>query len=175
MPPMAPKDWRASGPDPDDPGDPDDLDDLDEPGEPADPDEPDDHDRIREEIQGAHRLLRRAARVLDRTASEEGWPVPFSPVRFLVLAHVREGTAFGVRPRRLARILGMKRSSLAHHLDGLEEAGLIRRRRRQTAYDRRGVAVRLTERGLFAFWRLGSALRADGRFRARLGTRRLEP
>lgn len=116
-------------------------------------------DDVGGELDRAHRLLRRAARCLDRTAAEEGWAVPFSPVRFLVLGHLRGASAFGFRPRRLARLLEMKPSSLAHHLDVLEDVELIVRRR-QGAYDGRRVAVRLTERGLFAFWRLRSALRA---------------
>jgi len=51
----------------------------------------------------------------------------------------------------------MKRSSLAHHLDVLEGAGMIERRPRGF-YDDRQVAVRLTDPGTYALWRLGSAL-----------------
>ncbi len=76
----------------------------------------------------AHRLLRLAADRLDRTAAVEGWPVPFSPVRYLVLHHLSRATAFGLTPVRIGRILSRKPSSLAHHIDVLEEAGLVGRR-----------------------------------------------
>lgn len=114
------------------------------------------------EVNRAQSLLRRAAVVLDRVATEEeaGWPVPFSPVRYLVLAHARRRPRFGIRPRRLARILELGVSSLAHHLDVLEQAELITRAPLEV-YDGRNVAVRLTERGLYAFWRMESALRRD--------------
>lgn len=110
------------------------------------------------ELDAAHRLLRGAARTMDGVAEVEGWPVPFSPVRFLVLARLRAGTPFGVRPRRLARLLALRPSSLAHHLDVLERAELVTRSR-PGRYDGRRVEVRLTERGRYAFWRLDSALR----------------
>lgn len=110
------------------------------------------------DLDRAHHLLRRAARTADRVAAEEGWPAPLSPARFLILAHLRAASAFGLRPRRLARLLEMSPSSTAHHLDVLERSELVRRERR-SLHDGRRVMVRLTERGTFAFWRLESALR----------------
>ena len=110
------------------------------------------------ELDGAHRRLRLAAAAIDPVAAREGWPSPFSPVRLLVLRHLRSVSALGAKPSRIAWALEMKRSSLAHHLDVLEGAGMIERRPRGF-YDGRHVAVRLTERGAYALWRLGSALR----------------
>ena len=123
-----------------------------------------------EELAQAHRLLRRVARALDRIAVEAGgagdvgeerWPVPFSPVRCVVLAHLASASAFGLTPTRLARLLEMRASSLAHHLDVLEEAGLIERRPRGL-HDQRRVAVRLTAGGADALDRLEAALSPQG-------------
>lgn len=109
------------------------------------------------ELDSAHRRLRLAAAAIDPVAAREGWPSPFSPVRLLVLRHLRSVSALGAKPSRIARALEMKRSSLAHHLDVLEGAGMIERRPRGF-YDGRHVAARLTERGTYALWRLGSTL-----------------
>lgn len=104
----------------------------------------------------AHRLLRWARAELDPVAVEEGWPALRSVMRCLVLAHLAEATTFGLRPIRLARLLGTTPSSLAHHLDVLEREGLVARRPRP--HDRKAVGVRLTEDGQYAVRRLGSAL-----------------
>lgn len=107
------------------------------------------------EVDGANRLLRVVSDALDFVAEPEGWPVPFSPVRFLVLAHLQHATAFGLTPRRLAWLLRMPASSLAHHLDVLEEAEMIDRRPRDL-HDGRAVTVRLTPPGKAAYLRLGA-------------------
>lgn len=107
------------------------------------------------EVDGANRLLRVVSDVLDFVAEREGWPVPFSTVRFLVLAHLHHATVFGLTPGRLAWLLCMPASSLAHHLDVLEEAGMIDRRPRNL-YDGRAVTVRLTPRGTAAYLRMGA-------------------
>lgn len=107
------------------------------------------------EVDAANRLLRVVSDALDFVADAEGWPVPFSPVRFLVLAHLHHATAFGLTPRRLAWLLRMPASSLAHHLDVLEEAGMIDRRPRDL-HDGRAVTVRLTLPGRAAYLRLGA-------------------
>lgn len=106
------------------------------------------------EVDSANRLIRVVSAALDFVAEPEGWPVPFSPVRFLVLAHLHHATAFGLTPRRLAWLLRMPASSLAHHLDVLEEAGMIDRRPRNFC-DGRAVTVRLTPPGMAAYLRLG--------------------
>lgn len=55
-------------------------------------------------------------------------------------------TPYGLSARRLARSLTLSPSTLAHHVEGLEQAGLVHRAP-WTVYDRRKVAVRLTETG----------------------------
>lgn len=107
--------------------------------EPIDPDD----------VERAWHLLRSAARRLDRIAEEQGWPTPFAPARYLILLLLERGTAYGLSARRLARSLGVSPSTVAHHLDVLERAGLVRRAP-WTIYDRRKVAVRLTETGRYA-------------------------
>lgn len=106
-------------------------------------------------LDDAHRLLRETARALDRIAAEEGWPVPFSPVRFLVLAHLADVPPLGLIPRRIARLLTLPPSSLAHHLDVLEAAELIERTPLGLG-DQRRVAVRLTPSGRYAVRRMAS-------------------
>ena len=77
----------------------------------------------------------------------------FAPARYLILADLDRATPFGLSPRRIARALDVTPSTLAHHLDVLERAGLLHRAA-WTLYDRRKVAVRLTVTGRYAVWRL---------------------
>lgn len=102
-----------------------------------------------EEVVSAWRLLRSVACRLDRIAAQKGWPTPFAPTRYLILVLLERATAYGLSARRLARSLSLSPSTLAHHLDVLEGAGLIHRAP-WTIYDRRKVAVRLTETGRHA-------------------------
>lgn len=113
-----------------------------------------------EDIARAYRLLRRVAEALDRIGAGRGWSVRLSPVRCLVLAHLEAATTFGLPPWRLARLLETAPSSLAHHLDALEEAGLIARIR-WALHDRRRVSVRLTDSGREALRELRSDLRGS--------------
>lgn len=106
-------------------------------------------------LDDAHRLLRETGRALDRIAAEEGWPVPFSPVRYLVLAHLADVPPLGLIPRRIARLLTLPPSSLAHHLDVLEAAELIERTPLDLG-DQRRAAVRLTPSGRYAVRRMAS-------------------
>lgn len=99
-----------------------------------------------EELKSAWLVLRRAGWRLDRIAKQEGWPTPFAPARYLILVLLERSTAYGLSARRLARALAMSHSALAHHLGVLERAGLIHRAP-WTLYDRRKVAVRLTNTG----------------------------
>jgi len=118
----------------------------------------------------AHRVMRLTAETIDPIARNEGWPVPFSPVRFLVLDHLKRGSAFGHTPSRLAQLLHMKPPSLAHHLDVLEKAGLIRKRPRRL-WDRRKISVQLTEEGTYATQRLRRALQRLAAEDVKLGER----
>jgi DNA-binding MarR family transcriptional regulator len=120
------------------------------------------------EVDRANRLLRVVSDALNFVAEPEGWPVPFSPVRFLVLAHLHHATTFGLTPRRLAWLLRMPASSLAHHLDVLEGAEMIDRRPRDL-HDRRAVTVRLTPWGRAAYLRLGAQTIPDASPRVQPG------
>jgi len=108
-----------------------------------------------EEIHRAWILLRAAARQFQHVARVEGWPTPFSPIRFLILAELARATDYGLSVRRLARSMSTAPSSLAHHLDALEKAGFIHRVPWEI-HDRRKVAVRLTDEGRYAVRRLGA-------------------
>lgn len=99
-----------------------------------------------ERLDAAWRLVTSAARRLDRIATREGWPTPFAPARYLVLVRLDGATSYGLSPGQLARSLAMSPSTLAHHLDALERAGLVHRAP-GTLHDRRKVAVRLTHTG----------------------------
>jgi DNA-binding MarR family transcriptional regulator len=107
------------------------------------------------ELEHAWLVLRAAARRFDGIAREEGWPTPFAPVRYLILAELLHATPHGFSARRLARSLSMPPSTLAHHLDALEAAGLASRAP-WDVHDRRKVAVRLTDEGRYAVRRLGA-------------------
>lgn len=117
-------------------------------------------------VEEAHLLLRRTRRVLQRVAEEDGWPTPCSPLRYLVLARLRQRRGLHLRPRRLARLLDVPRSTLAHHLNVLEASDLVRRTRGAPLPaeigDGRRVAVELTEEGNVVLWRLSSALEEEG-------------
>ena len=106
-----------------------------------------------EKLEDAWRLLVSAARRLDRIAQQEGWPTPFAPARYLVLVRLDGAPSYGLSPGQLARDLGMSPSTLAHHLGSLEHARLVHREP-GTLYDRRKVAVRLTDKGRYAVRRL---------------------
>jgi DNA-binding MarR family transcriptional regulator len=112
-------------------------------------------DRSAEEIHRAWLLLRAAAHQFDHVARVEGWPTPFAPIRYLILAELTRATDYGFSARRLARSMSTAPSSLAHHLDVLEEAGFIVRVP-WAVHDRRKVAVRLTDEGRYAVRRLGA-------------------
>lgn len=105
------------------------------------------------ELDRAWRTVRSVADQLDRVAREEGWPTPFGPVRYLILATLDGATAYGLSARRLARSLGLHPSTIAHHIGALEGAGLVLRTP-WTVHDRRKVAVRLTDAGRYAVPRL---------------------
>jgi DNA-binding MarR family transcriptional regulator len=107
------------------------------------------------ELERAWHVLRTASARFDRIAGQEGWPLPFPPVRVLILARLEKATAYGLSARRLAGQFGVAPSTLAYHLDALESAGLIVRAP-WTVHDRRKVAVRLTSAGRYAAQRLAT-------------------
>lgn len=104
---------------------------------------------------------RSAAPPIGSTVSQRrrGGRAPFTPIRYLVLAQLREATAFGLSPGRLARLLAVRPSTLALHLDVLEAGEMISRSPRRLA-DMRKVAVRLTDRGVYALHRSSAHRRA---------------
>ena len=106
-----------------------------------------------DELERSWHLLRHAAERFDHVAREEGWPVPFAPMRVLLLARLDQATSYGLSARRLARLCCVAPSTLAHHLDALESAGLVSRVP-WTIGDRRKVAVRLTPTGCHAVRRM---------------------
>jgi DNA-binding MarR family transcriptional regulator len=106
-----------------------------------------------DQLERAWHLLRAASLRFDHIARQQGWPVPFAPVRALLLARLEQATAYGLSARRLAGLCRVTPSTLAYHLDALEGAGLIRRVP-WTIGDRRKVAVRLTPAGSHAAHRL---------------------
>ena len=123
---------------------------------PLSPDAPGSRKPIdRQDLLHAWRLLRVAGERFDRVAHQEGWPTPFGPVRYLILAQLEQATTYGLSARRLTHLLSVPRSSLAHHLDALERAGLVQRDP-WTIHDRRKVAVRLTDAGRRAVALLGA-------------------
>lgn len=82
---------------------------------------------------------------------------------WLILTHLIAGD--WPAQRRLANALGIEGPTLTHHLDALEEAGLVARR--PAAGDRRAVQVELTEAGRKKHAELLGAVRAfDERLRA---------
>ncbi len=111
------------------------------------------------ELERAWHALRSAAEHFDLVARAEGWPTPFSPIRYLVLAKVDAATRYGLSARRLGHALGLPPSTLAYHLDALEEAGLVARAP-WAVHDRRKVAIRLTDEGRYALRRLGRQTRS---------------
>lgn len=110
------------------------------------------------ELEEANRLMRLARRAFRTASIEEGWSLPVSPVQYLILEQLRSATAFGLTPGRLAHLLDLPPSTLAHHLDRLEESDLVGRRDRGL-HDGRRVSVQATREGAYAARRLQSVLR----------------
>jgi MarR family transcriptional regulator, transcriptional regulator for hemolysin len=117
--------------------------------------------------------LARTARVVsqafDRALAEAGG----SAATWQVLLLLRSGQ--WDNQSRLAEAMGITGATLTHHLNGLEDRGLVRRRREPE--NRRVQRVELTDEGIALFDRLRTvAMRHDRRLRSGLGpddTRRL--
>jgi MarR family transcriptional regulator, transcriptional regulator for hemolysin len=82
---------------------------------------------------------RTVSRAFNDALVEAGGSVPI----WLVLTTLR-GEAWRTQ-QELARAVGIEGPTLTRHLDGMERAGLVVRRR--AAGDRRAIQVELTERG----------------------------
>jgi MarR family transcriptional regulator, transcriptional regulator for hemolysin len=106
--------------------------------------------------------LARAARMVSRAFEESlaaaGGSLPIWLVLLSLKAHPRRNQ------RELATAVGVREATLTHHLNAMDAAGLITRRRDPA--NRRVHLVELTPRGETLFLRLRSAAAAfDGRLR----------
>jgi MarR family transcriptional regulator for hemolysin len=98
-------------------------------------------------------------RAFDRALAEEGGS---QPVWLILLSLKRRPDS---TQRRLAEDVGVREATLTHHLNGMERAGLVTRRRDPA--NRRIHQVILTDEGEAAFLRLrGAATAFDRRLRA---------
>jgi MarR family transcriptional regulator, transcriptional regulator for hemolysin len=115
-------------------------------------------------------LLTRTAKVVsrafDQALTEAGGSLP----TWLVLVSL-QGQAHGAQ-REVADAVGIEGPTLTHHLNRMEAAGLVTRRRDPD--NRRAHRVELTEDGEAAFRRLAQTVAAfDARLRAGIADREL--
>jgi len=107
-------------------------------------------------------VAKTVARAFDDALAAAGGSTP----TWLVLVSVR-ARRLGTQ-RELAEAVGIRGATLTHHLNGMEDAGLVTRRR--DPENRRVHVVELTEAGEALFVRLREAAVAfDARLRAGLG------
>jgi len=107
------------------------------------------------------RTARSVSRAFDKALAQAGGSVPV----WLVLISLK--TQQLGNQRNLAEEVGIKEATLTHHLNSMEQQGLITRRRDPA--NRRVHLVELTEAGEAAFQRLrGAAAGFDERLRAGL-------
>lgn len=107
------------------------------------------------------RTAKAVSRAFDDTLTEAGGSLP----TWLVLLSVKSRDVGN--QRELADAVGIRGATLTHHLDGMEAAGLVTRRREPG--NRRAQVVQLTGEGEQAFARLRAAAAAfDARLRAGL-------
>jgi MarR family transcriptional regulator, transcriptional regulator for hemolysin len=95
------------------------------------------------------RTARVVSRAFDETLGDAGGSLPM----WLVLLNLKIGRA--ANQRRLAEAVGVTEATLTHHLNAMETAGLITRRRNPD--NRRIHVVELTDAGEAAFLRLREA------------------
>ncbi len=106
--------------------------------------------------------LARAARVVSRAFDDSLATAGGSLPVWLVLLNLKTGQT--ANQRELAQAVGVREATLTHHLNAMEAAGLLTRRRDQT--NRRIHVVELTEAGETAFVRLrDAAIAFDQRLR----------
>src|SRR5437764_14858087 len=107
------------------------------------------------------RVARTVSRAFDETLAEAGGSLPV----WLVLISLKSRTL--ASQRELAEAVGIQGATLSHHLDAMESAGLVTRRRDPA--NRRLHLVELTPAGDALFLRLRDAATAfDRRLRAGL-------
>src|SRR2546429_3766038 len=105
------------------------------------------------------RVARTVSRAFDETLAEAGGSLPV----WLVLISLKSRPL--ASQRELAAVVGIQGATLTHHLDTMESAGLVTRRRDPA--DRRLHLVELTPAGDALFLRLrGAATAFDRRRRA---------
>lgn len=95
------------------------------------------------------RLLARLARVAEQTCQSTGISLP----QYRLLVSASEGSQ---RASELAAAVGVSRPTLTSLVDGLEQAGLVKRV--PVATDRRGIQLELTQAGREATYRAERAL-----------------
>ena len=95
------------------------------------------------------RLLARLARVAEQTCQSTGISLP----QYRLLVSAAEGPQ---RASELAAAVGVSRPTLTSLVDGLEQAGLVKRA--PVASDRRGIQLELTQAGREATYRAEQAL-----------------
>ena len=95
------------------------------------------------------RLLARLARVAEQTCQSTGISLP----QYRLLVSAADGPQ---RASELAAAVGVSRPTLTSLVDGLEQAGLVRRT--PVATDRRGIQLELTAAGREATYRAERAL-----------------
>jgi MarR family transcriptional regulator, transcriptional regulator for hemolysin len=107
------------------------------------------------------RTARSVSRAFDDALAQAGGSVP----RWLVLISLKSQPVRN--QRELAEAVGIREATLTHHLNSMDEEGLITRRRDPA--NRRVHLVELTEAGEAAFQRMrGAATAFDQRLRAGL-------
>jgi MarR family transcriptional regulator for hemolysin len=107
------------------------------------------------------RTARSVSRAFDNALAQAGGSVPV----WLVLISLKSQPVRN--QRELAEAVGVREATLTHHLNSMDEQGLITRRRDPA--NRRVHLVELTEAGEAAFQRLrGAATAFDQRLRAGL-------
>jgi len=121
------------------------------------------NDRPRTEPVGLH--VQRVAKTLNRAFEDELAAAGGSVPTWLILVSLKSG-----RPetqRELAKAVGIQGATMTHHLDALESAGLVARKRDPS--NRRIQRVELTDQGDATFDTLRKvALKFDRRLRAGL-------
>ena len=112
------------------------------------------------------RTAKVVSRAFDQALTEAGGSLPV----WVVLVSLKGGTH--TAQRELADAVGIEGPTLTHHLNRMEAAGLVTRRRDPD--NRRAHHVALTEEGEAAFRRMVQAVAAfDARLRAGLASREL--